>query len=53
MVEFESTGGHQNAVLAGSRVEAVRKKGFRPMGVRSGNGVSVLGKEKALSIMVT
>jgi len=52
MVEFESTGGHQNAVLAGSRVEAVRER-FRPMGVRSGNGVSVLGKEKALSIMVT
>jgi hypothetical protein len=51
MVGFESTGGHQNAVLAGSRVEAVRW--FRPMGVRSGNGVSVLGREKALSIMVT
>jgi hypothetical protein len=30
MVEFESIGGHQNAVLAGSRVEAASKKGFGP-----------------------
>ena len=52
MVGFGYTGGHQNAVLAGCRVEAVSKR-FRPMGVRSVNSVSVLGREKALSTMVT
>jgi hypothetical protein len=52
MVGFERTGGYQMLFTLVVEFRQSMKR-FRPMGVRSVNGVSVVGKEKALSTMAT